>query len=330
MILFFSNTNDISSRKVLEWLFKAKRKVLVINNIESHFIDLEYLSDKKLCLNINGLIVDVNKVSAVYFRRGGKILKMDLKLQSYKTRRLDVAQKTFLNYLLSNEITKDEIISSSLYRKKVFGNENIGRTNKYLALMAAKKVGLNIPKTILSGSKEELRNFKEKFQKVICKSMDLTLSYYDGKYSNTSYTCIIDDKIFEGINQQFALTLFQEYIEKDFEVRCFCFHQKFFAVAYFSQVNDKTRTDYRRYDDENPNRQVPVIIPNDLKSKILRLLKELQINTGSLDIISRNGKYYFLEVNPVGIFDNVSIFGNWYIEKEIAEYLNGETKVRKR
>jgi ATP-GRASP peptide maturase of grasp-with-spasm system len=321
MILIFSSPVDISSTKVLEWLFKFKQKVIIVNDKDSHFIDVEYLDKEKMKININGTIINVNEITAVYYRRAGKISKLESLLKNNSGPITNAKQKSLISYLVGNEITKGEILSEYLNEKRVFGTENLGRTNKYLALMAAKKIGLQTPETILTGSKEVLSQFKKKHGKIVCKSMDLGFSYSDGKQGYAAYTSILYDKYFKKMSHQFALTLFQEYIEKDFEIRCFYFNRKFYSVAYFSQSNVKTKVDYRRYDQENPNRQVPINIPNDLKRKIILLLKELNLNTGSLDIIASSGKYYFLEINPVGIFDNVSFYGNWYIEREIAEFL---------
>jgi glutathione synthase/RimK-type ligase-like ATP-grasp enzyme len=51
-------------------------------------------------------------------------------------------------------------------------------------------------------------------------------------------------------------------------------------------------------------------------------MDKLNLLTGSLDILKdKNGKYYFLEVNPIGQFGMVSKPCNYYIEEQIAEFL---------
>jgi glutathione synthase/RimK-type ligase-like ATP-grasp enzyme len=49
----------------------------------------------------------------------------------------------------------------------------------------------------------------------------------------------------------------------------------------------------------------------------------LKLNTGSVDLIfsEEDNKYYFLEVNPMGQFGMVSKPCNYYLEKEMAQYL---------
>ena len=93
-------------------------------------------------------------------------------------------------------------------------------------------------------------------------------------------------------------------------------------MAIFSQNDKKTTLDYRNYNDEKPNRNVPVIIPKKIENKIFKMIKQLKLRTCSIDfIVSKNNKYFFLEVNPMGQLDWVSKNCNYYIEKQIAEDL---------
>jgi glutathione synthase/RimK-type ligase-like ATP-grasp enzyme len=51
-------------------------------------------------------------------------------------------------------------------------------------------------------------------------------------------------------------------------------------------------------------------------------MKELQLDTGSIDMIKcTDGKYYFLEVNPVGQYDMISMPCNFHLSEIIASEL---------
>jgi hypothetical protein len=51
------------------------------------------------------------------------------------------------------------------------------------------------------------------------------------------------------------------------------------------------------------------------------------MNTGSIDLIlTPNGEYFFLEINPMGQYDWLSKNCNYYIEKDIAEMLINKTR----
>ena len=78
-------------------------------------------------------------------------------------------------------------------------------------------------------------------------------------------------------------------------------------MAIFSQNDDKTKIDYRNYNDEIPNRCVPFILPEKVLDKIKQFVKISHHNTGSIDMIySESEEYYFLEINPMGQFDWLS------------------------
>ena len=53
-----------------------------------------------------------------------------------------------------------------------------------------------------------------------------------------------------------------------------------------------------------------------------KLMKDLELNTGSIDFIkTKQGRFVFLEVNPVGQYGMTSYPCNYHLDKKIAEYL---------
>ena len=51
-------------------------------------------------------------------------------------------------------------------------------------------------------------------------------------------------------------------------------------------------------------------------------MKKIGLNSGSIDmIVTPSNDFVFLEVNPVGMFWQVSYPCNFYIEREIAKFL---------
>lgn len=117
-------------------------------------------------------------------------------------------------------------------------------------------------------------------------------------------------------------TLIQEEIKKQFEIRVFYLRSRCYSIAMFTQTNETTKTDYRNYNFTAPVRSVPFNLPRSLDIKVKQLMKEINLNSGSIDFIySSNNEFIFLEVNPLGQFGNVSAAGNYFIEKKIANLL---------
>jgi glutathione synthase/RimK-type ligase-like ATP-grasp enzyme len=93
-------------------------------------------------------------------------------------------------------------------------------------------------------------------------------------------------------------------------------------MAMFTQRNNKTSIDFRNYDLKNPPRRVPYNLPKHIEQKADNLMKELGVNTGSIDMIyTKNKEYVFLEVNPAGQFGMTAVPCNYPINKKMAEYL---------
>ena len=131
------------------------------------------------------------------------------------------------------------------------------------------------------------------------------------------YTHVIDHQE----EDSFFITFFQEKIEKDFEIRSFYLNGRFFSTAIISQNDERTKTDFRKYNLEKPNRNVRYNLPIEIEGKTRQLMELLDINCGSIDFIKSEEKFYFLEVNTVGQFLGVSSMCNYGAEKAIAEYL---------
>jgi glutathione synthase/RimK-type ligase-like ATP-grasp enzyme len=71
-----------------------------------------------------------------------------------------------------------------------------------------------------------------------------------------------------------------------------------------------------------PNRYIPYQLPKSVEKKIIRLMKKLSIDSGSIDmIVDKKDKYYFLEVNTVGQYGMISAPCNYNLDNEISQYL---------
>lgn len=67
---------------------------------------------------------------------------------------------------------------------------------------------------------------------------------------------------------------------------------------------------------------VPYILPRAIELKINRFMKKMNLDTGSIDmIVTPELEYVFLEVNPVGQYDMVSVPCNYHLHSKIAKIL---------
>jgi ATP-GRASP peptide maturase of grasp-with-spasm system len=227
-------------------------------------------------------------------------------------------------YALMNYLTKEfhlfySVLSLSFNDLPWLNRPEMSNLNKIQVLIIAKKCGLEIPSTIVTNT----INLHHSSQQYITKSLTdcATIKEGDGKFYSM-LSSLVDNKNIHKEGELIFPSLLQNYIEKDFEIRTFYLDGKCKSIAIFSQSDKQTQVDFRNYNDERPNRYVPYQLPNEMEKKLKRLMKALRLESGSIDIIkTKNDRYIFLEVNPVGQYGWVSFYGNYNIEKDIADYL---------
>lgn len=196
--------------------------------------------------------------------------------------------------------------------------KDILKIDKIEVLRLAKKNGLTVPETYIANSRDSLQKILNLNKDLITKPIfeGVTFSDFKGMYGTHTQTvkkCEIE---------AFTPSLFQENINKKFELRIFYLDGTFYPMAIFSSANSQTQTDFRNYDIFNPNRCVPYELPQNIKEKLNALMTDVNLTSGSIDMIKDvNGRYVFLEINPVGQFGMVSRPCNYYLEKEVAEFL---------
>ncbi len=317
MILITSSNDDISTNYVIDWIAFYNKKFIRINNTDIAKLIYIKLSNNKfnfrLCYKLqnNVYVLDLNNITSYWYRRG------KLRIYFKKESNLD----NWLIKYLEHEIKFIYQFINYIFRKiKHIGSYDDNKINKLTTLIIANEVGFKIPETLITQSKEELNKFiqlKESITKAICNG-----SYID--FDNLNIVGF-GTKLIENtpINYDtLFFNLIQNNIDKKYEIRVFFLNDKVWATAIFSQNDIKTKIDFRNYNRENPNRCVPYNLPLNIHLKIIKLMNRLKLNSGSLDIIvDVNKEYIFLEVNPVGQFQQVSIPNNYQIEKEIAKSL---------
>ncbi|MDQ1096455.1 grasp-with-spasm system ATP-grasp peptide maturase [Chryseobacterium camelliae] len=206
------------------------------------------------------------------------------------------------------------MLQKSLESKKHISKESNSDINKLLVLEEARKIGLLVPDFFLAEDTNEVVLNDTIIKTIAGNPM---IDNLNSKTDGIMYTTTIQD--YE--HNDFFITFFQDKIEKDYEIRSFYLNRKIWSMAIFSQNDEKTKTDFRRYNLERPNRNVRYNLPEDIEKKMQLLMLKLDLNCGSFDFIKNGDHYYFLEINTVGQFLGLSHICNYSLEKEIAEYL---------
>lgn len=300
MILIISQNHEITTTEVIKWLLKMGKKFIRIHEDEIFKIRTK---EKRIYLESQRNHFFINDITSIWYRRGG----LRFEHLHYKNESINLNMNEYQHWL-------QDYVIKTLESKKHINKETNSDVNKLLVLEQAQKAGLDVPDYFLADHTDEVI-----LNKTIIKTIggNPRVENIVKDSSGMMYTSVVK----EYENESFFITFFQEKIEKDFEIRSFYLNGKVWSTAIFSQNDEQTKIDFRKYNHKKPNRKVPYQLPKAIEEKIHLLMQSLDLNCGSLDFIKSGNHYYFLEVNTIGQFLGPSVICNYSLEKEIADYL---------
>ncbi|HEY1045116.1 MAG TPA: grasp-with-spasm system ATP-grasp peptide maturase [Bacteroidia bacterium] len=333
-ILMITEDVDVSTNKIAHWLkYNYSKEIVRINeNCNLNVTDIQITSEGEstFTLVINGdRYIKSDEIHSYWFRRGVLRNRQVGINQLFADEGLATIKEKQILFKAINEFYNLEWENISEFLHYLLKNSKILNINSHFDLASnrlinteiAKNIGLKIPDTIISNNVVTIESFLQKHSKVITKCIylpGLSKPVDNNIASFNMGTNFFSMEDLDKCGKPFQPTLFQEYIEKEFEIRTFYCLGETYSMAIFSQENEKTKVDFRNYDDSLPNRNIPFKLPVEINNKIKSFMELLKYDSGSIDIIYNHNDYYFLEINTVGQFDWVSKSCNYYLEKKIA------------
>jgi ATP-GRASP peptide maturase of grasp-with-spasm system len=319
MIVIISKEVDESTNDVIRHCIL--NQIPFIRFSEENFVNSVYiqLSNEKIEIKllIGDSILDFDEITSFWFRKNDLLLFENVKICT----ELTIDKRKIHDFISDSELKslKDFLIYS-LQKKKTLGNYAVGDGNKLISFSIAAEVGLNIPKSIISSDTQFLLQFANSKQ-IVKPLEDGFYASSTDEYSYTEYK-LLNKEILADKDEFLFPSCLQEYIEKKIELRIFYIDGKIFSMAIFSQLDPKTKLDFRNYNFEKMNRMLPYKLPDQVEEKVILFMKKMCLNTGSIDMILTNdNEYVFLEVNPVGQYGMVQYFGNYNLDLEVFNYL---------
>jgi glutathione synthase/RimK-type ligase-like ATP-grasp enzyme len=229
-------------------------------------------------------------------------------------------------------------------------------SQKPLQLLIAQSVGLDIPQTYLGNSAPAAKTFLEHKADIAIKSVNMgsaklyasglkgvfqkTLQYgidlFPQSTSNPTFHDFLerchtvhftkrvttDDLLLQLDTLQNCPVSLQGYVEKAFELRVTLIGNQVFACKIDSQVSELTQADWRKQilSEEVPHSAFS--LPPDITEKCHQLMKALNLHYGCIDfIVTPQGQYVFLEVNPIGQWLWVEKATQIPISQAVAEFI---------
>lgn len=319
MILIISNPDDYSTNEVIDWLLYFNQPFIRVTkedklNFFSVAIDSEIVD---VGFSVSGKTFRVSDFKSVWYRRG--VVEWEYE---YFEEDEDQTLNSSINHHLKWE--KNEIARLFFELIKPISINKLAdlNTNKLHALYLAKEIGLSIPNTLITSKKVDVKDFLNQQHEIITKNFAPGVFIRKESHYILGYTEEITEDILNSLPEDFLPSMFQKKIDKEFEIRSFYLKGDFFSMAIFSQEDNMTKTDFRNYNFTKPNRTPPFKLPDLVSSRLNLLMERLGLNCGSIDLIySKDKQFVFLEVNPIGLFTQVSQPCNYNLECKIAEAL---------
>lgn len=204
-------------------------------------------------------------------------------------------------------------IEDNIPESQKIGSYFTRSVNKLHILDVAHKIGLKVPQTYVVCEKKYIDTSKAHITKPIFEG------FYERENKNFLYSYTNELSDITSLPSTFMSSCIQEKLQKAFELRIFFLRDKYYSFAIFSQQDSDTIIDCRK---GKTVRYVAYEIPKSIEFKLTKLVKQIQLVTGSIDmVVDTDGEYIFLEVNPVGQFVAYGEFCNSYLDKLIAENL---------
>lgn len=263
--------------------------------------------------------VELRKVRAVWYR---KPVPVEVSHFSMERPELDFVEAEITEILMGLYA----LLSHANWINNPFTSRISHR--KLVQLKVAKEVGFEIPQTIVTNDPHEALAFADSITSDIAiKSLgaiSVTTEVEDG--SERQYGIftrrVTRDELRQVIDKvQHMPTLFQGFIEKQYELRITVVGGKVFACRIESRT-DLPADDYR-FDTLNVDHS-PFECP-EIHDKLYAYLNRFNLNFGCFDLlVTKSGQLVFLECNPNGQWLWVENLTGLQISKAIAEVLCGK------
>jgi MvdD family ATP-grasp ribosomal peptide maturase len=258
--------------------------------------------------------LNLHEVSAVWYRRidiGGRIPQtLDKQLRQASVLE---SRATIQGLIASLEVFHLDPVT--LIRRA---------ENKQLQLQLARSVGLDTPRTLITNDPQAVQAFAETCSGGIITKMLSSFAIYDeygqDKVVFTNPVSPQDLKELHGL--RLCPMTFQEQLLKALELRVTVVGNRLFTAAIDSQSSDHAQYDWRRNGLNFIDAWKFYDLPQDVEERLLRLMDWFGLNYGAIDLIlTPDGRYVFLEINPVGEFFWLERCPGLPISKAIADIL---------
>lgn len=309
-ILVISDTMDFTTDYICLELQRRSANYLRVNR--DRFNDYKIVFDigsliLNITINAKQYVIDNNNLKAIYYRAPIYLHDTYKPNLSFEKQLYRSQWAAFLRNLVLFENVSWVNNPIDTFRAE----------NKMLQLKYAQKAGMKCPHTLLLNSIEDIELDRD--IKYIMKSLDTVLLRQGDKEAFVYSTVMTGEEL---LKSEFAVApvVIQEYLYPKVDLRVTVIGEKIFAVKIV-KMGIGIAGDWRKEKDNVDF--IGVDLPEDIKKRCIRIVNDLGLAFGGIDLILHNDIYYFVEVNPTGEWAWLVNKSGLQIDKAICDYLQG-------
>lgn len=189
-------------------------------------------------------------------------------------------------------------------------------------LTRARQLGLEIPRTLVTNSGEEAREFAASTPgAIICKPLRLGRLVHEGEEKLFLTSTVSRDQL-DDLGEGRETYMLQELVEKHADIRVTVIGEKCFAVEIDSQSDPESLIDWRH--GGTSLRHSLHRLPDEVSHLCRRLCDGYGLHFGAIDLALRpDGGYTFFEVNPNGQWAWIEQLTGLPLSSTLADLLLG-------
>lgn len=201
---------------------------------------------------------------------------------------------------------------------RVVGSLDNISLNKLQVIDAAEATGLKTPHHLVTNTKAELLRFYAEMRGlVVTKPMSDNVVMQQHGEVVTTYVQQLNEAHLQAIPEQFGYSFFQQAIPAKQDVRVLFLNGQFFTLL----IKNSPTLDYKDSYGQLVYEKHP--LPPAIQAKTTQLMAKLNLHMGAIDFVidTTTNTYYFLEINPIGMFEIMSTMHQGAPDYALAQYL---------
>ncbi len=198
--------------------------------------------------------------------------------------------------------------------------------NKQLQLQLAARLGLDVPKTLISNDPEAVRRFAASCASGMVTKMLSSFAIFDEEgREQVVFTSPVAESDLDHLDTlKYCPMTFQEKVLKALELRVTIVGDSVFCASIDPHATARAGDDWRRDGVELVDQWQHHDLPTDVSTRLVKLVDQLQLNYSAIDVIvTPDGRHVFLELNPVGEYFWLEHWPGLPISAAIADTLLG-------